>query len=423
MQDPGLLMGLADHLFGAQMARYRSKHSLITFPSDAIYTPPELPTHISVKLQSVSGAPSNDEMIKAQEALRSYQQFSHAPAMFDARVNMELSQHLFDLQMARYMRLAGEHPPGPAPPATARTETLIPVVGRSLNTTEQPIDGTNNAGTGAGTLATHQAPPPAPGPDVREFMDRSNQLAERFNQLLERSNELMERCNQPTHQPNSQTIDERFGQVLERLTQVEHSHRPTEQSDRLTERFNQFFERFNQLVEQASLPAQRANELAERSNELSDRANQLAGQLNQLSGHSNTLSEQANKAQEQFGNVLGNINKVLVRIQHAIVRNHKGNTITAMDCLVNEKGDTHVTSGSIPQEFQVWRSASHMSAWKVPVSIDGVDHSAYVPETFLGSFLRLYGLDGGVPRGGKTKEEKGSDARRLLGQYLSSCLG
>ncbi|KAG8689390.1 hypothetical protein FRC11_002837 [Ceratobasidium sp. 423] len=422
------------------MAKYRSKYSLITFPSvsilvpygyfydvdhnlyfqNATYTPPELPAHISVKLEPVSGAPSDEEIMRAQEALRSCQQFSHVPSMFDTHVNMELSQHLFDLQMARYMRLAGENPSNPLPQPTERTEIPVRAVERSLNTAEQLSDATNNAGTGAIT-----APPPVSGPDVRELIDRSNQLAERFNVLLERSNELVERCNQPTHQPDSQASDERFNQVLERLTQLEQSHRQTEQSDRLTERFNQLFERFNQLIEQASLPTQRSNELAERSNQLAARASQLAEQLNQLSDErfnqllqrltrveqshrqteqsdrltgrfnqlferfnqlvgqaclpaqranelaeqsnqlaaranqlaelliqsserSNTLSEQGNRSWRRLEVVMGNVNKVLMRIQHAIVRNHRGNTISALDCLVNEKGETHATSGTLP---------------------------------------------------------------------------
>ncbi|KDN36156.1 hypothetical protein RSAG8_11037, partial [Rhizoctonia solani AG-8 WAC10335] len=135
MHDPSLLMGLADHLFSAQMAKYRSKYSLITFPSDATYTPPELPAHVSVKLEPVSGAPSDDDMMRAQEALRSYQQFSHAPSMFDAHVNMELSQYLFDIQMARYMRLAGEIQSSPVPQTTARPEAPARVVNQTQDTT------------------------------------------------------------------------------------------------------------------------------------------------------------------------------------------------------------------------------------------------------------------------------------------------
>ncbi|KAG8694398.1 hypothetical protein FRC11_002218 [Ceratobasidium sp. 423] len=101
MHNPGLLMGLADHLFGVQMARYRSKYSLITFPSDATYTPPALPSHIPIHLDPVSGAPSDEEIMKAQDALQTYQEFRRIPSMFDARINMDLSQHLFDIQMGK----------------------------------------------------------------------------------------------------------------------------------------------------------------------------------------------------------------------------------------------------------------------------------------------------------------------------------
>ncbi|KAG8750671.1 hypothetical protein FRC11_010193 [Ceratobasidium sp. 423] len=206
---------------------------------------------------------------------------------------------------------------------------------------EEPVAATNNAGTGANAARLHQAPQSAPGIDVRELMERSNQLAEKSNQLLERSNELVERYTQiPLDLPKHQTLAERFNQVLERLTQlVEQSRQPAERSDRLTERFNELFERFNHLTEQSHQPAQRANELAERSNELADRANQLMEKLNQSSERSNQLAEEANKPVEKLGDLLKNINRVLVGIQHAIVRSHKGNTVNAIDCLVNEKGE------------------------------------------------------------------------------------
>ncbi|CAE6439363.1 unnamed protein product [Rhizoctonia solani] len=103
MHDPSLYMQLADHLFGAQMARYCSRYSLVVFPSNATYTPPiaTLPAHISVTLEPVCGAPSDEQIVKVQEALRSYEQVSHIPALYDVHVNMELSQHLFDLQMGK----------------------------------------------------------------------------------------------------------------------------------------------------------------------------------------------------------------------------------------------------------------------------------------------------------------------------------
>ncbi|CAE6417338.1 unnamed protein product [Rhizoctonia solani] len=317
MHDPDLHMKLVDHLFSVQMARYRSRYSLITFPCDATYTPPALPSPVSVNLEPVSGAPSDEEMKKVQDAIQMYQELRRFPSLFDAHVNMELSQHLFDLQMARYMRLAGESPPNLVPLATAtpeipdRGEERIPTV---IDENARP---TNNAGTGSSTTGVQ----PTSNVDVRELMERSNQLAERFNQLLERSNELVERCARPSEQPDSQTFSDKFNQVLERIAQaMEQSHQPTELPNRLDEQFCQLFERFNQLFEQSAQPAQKANELAQRSNELADRANQLADRLNQSHEHSNQLSEQANTTWEQVKNVLGNINKMLMRIQHAIVR-------------------------------------------------------------------------------------------------------
>ncbi|GAB1528568.1 hypothetical protein RhiTH_011762 [Rhizoctonia solani] len=120
MMDPSLLMGLADHLFDVQMARYRSKYSLITFPSVRvllqldprfvelrveryIFTS-DPPDHLSTKLESVSSASTNEQMIKVQDILLNYPEMRRFPSMFDAHVNMELSQHLFDLQMGVFKK-------------------------------------------------------------------------------------------------------------------------------------------------------------------------------------------------------------------------------------------------------------------------------------------------------------------------------
>ncbi|KEP48424.1 putative laminin domain protein [Rhizoctonia solani 123E] len=417
MHDPGLLMGLADHLFSVQMARYRSKYSLITFPSDATYVPPELPAHVSVKLEPVSGAPSDDEVTRVQEALRLYQQFSHAPSMFDAHVNMELSQHLFNLQMARYMRVAGECHASPVPQTSERPGAPVQVATQSL---EGPIDATNNAGTGASAVGIQLVSPSAPGVDVRELMERSNQLADRFNRLLEHSNKLTERCSHPAHETSSQMSSERFNQVLERLTQLfEQSSQPAGRSDRLTECFDQLLERFNHLVEQS-------NESNTKANELADRANQLAEKHNESSECSNRLSEQANKSWERLGGVLGNINKVLVRIQHAIVRNHKGNTIGALDCLVNEKGETPPALHNVVSLRWLSERFSGYPEWQTEVRIDGAAHKIYIPDAWLGLFLYLYGIGKGLCESEATTTllaGKEKDARARLSQYFSSCLG
>ncbi|CAE6416776.1 unnamed protein product [Rhizoctonia solani] len=424
MHDRNLFMKLADHLFNAQMARYRSKYSLITFPSDATYTPPALPAQISVHLEPVCGSPSDDEIMKVQDAVQAYQGLRRYPPMFDAHVNMELSQHLFDVQMARHMRVAGETPSTPMPQLTESPEYPAQAAKRNFNIAEESTNATNNTGTGASAAGVDQTPQLPPSIDVGQLMERSNQLAERFNQLLERTNELMDRCNQPSDPSN--TVAERFNQVFERFTQyVEQARQPPEPSDRLTERFNQLFERFNQLVEQSTQPAHRANELAERSNELADKANQLTEKLNRASERSNVLAEQASKSVEKLGDLMKNINRVLMGIQHAIVRNHKGNTLYAVDCLVNEKGQT--PKEEIGHTFG-WKHDNTPSETKyhLPVRISGNCHTSRLNEYWLGPYLCFYGIGEGIresPVSVALKAGGKGDARKMLSDYLSSCLG
>ncbi|CAE6483215.1 unnamed protein product [Rhizoctonia solani] len=351
MHSPGLLMNLSDHLFGAQMARYRSRYSLITFPSDATYTPPALPTHTSVKLESVSGAPTDEEMLKVQDAVRAYQHFEHVPSMFDQRVSMELSQHLFDLQMGETRPISvSEHSAEPVRPAPAIDQNMVIL--------EDTFAGMNNAGRGANAPIALQ---PAPVIDTHELLERSNQLSERFNQVLERFAQAIERIHEPSL--HSDQLSERFNQLLERLNLL------TEQSNQLAQQSaarsaqpfeepSQSVDKFNRLIEQSSQYAGRFGQLFEqlnglisqlvhplqRSNELSARANELAEQLNQLSERSNTLLEEAHKPVDRLEDVMKNINRVLVGIQHAIVRNCKDNKASAADCLVNEKGETPASS-------------------------------------------------------------------------------
>ncbi|CCO37655.1 hypothetical protein BN14_11813 [Rhizoctonia solani AG-1 IB] len=100
--DSLLLARLSEHLFSAQMARYRVTYLDVVLPENATYIPPKLPSHVSVHLETVTGIPSEEDIIKAQEAVRSYQQFSNVPSMFNAGTNVELSQHLFDMQMGAF---------------------------------------------------------------------------------------------------------------------------------------------------------------------------------------------------------------------------------------------------------------------------------------------------------------------------------
>ncbi|KAH7335742.1 hypothetical protein B0J17DRAFT_52666 [Rhizoctonia solani] len=122
MGNSVLLSRLSEHLFDvlSYLARYRSKY-LAIFPESTTYTPLTLPAHVSVQLYPISRVPSEEEVIKAQDAVRLYHQFSNVPAMFDPRLNMELSQHLFDNQMARHTQRARQSHAHESPTANVST--------------------------------------------------------------------------------------------------------------------------------------------------------------------------------------------------------------------------------------------------------------------------------------------------------------
>ncbi|EUC58378.1 laminin domain protein, putative [Rhizoctonia solani AG-3 Rhs1AP] len=193
MYDASLSMKLAEHMFSVQMARYRNKHSLGIFREKIVYIPPVLPEHIPVKLESVTESPSDDQLTKVHTALRSYEQFSNVPSMFDPRVSMELSQHMFELQMSRYMQHVSQtplvlHPVEPAqsptrPPssiAPSRQETVTPESVEEESSVGSP---TINAGTGAKT--------PTPGAQEQETTRLGSDPA--LSSALQESNHLVER--------------------------------------------------------------------------------------------------------------------------------------------------------------------------------------------------------------------------------------
>ncbi|CAE6439357.1 unnamed protein product [Rhizoctonia solani] len=486
MHDSSLYMQLADHLFGAQMARYRSRYSLVVFPSNATYTPPTatLPAHICVTLEPVCGAPSDEQIVKVQEALRSYEQVSHIPTLYDAHVNMELSQHLFDLQMGKYMRRAGESPPSSRSPVIARPENPAATAEQRCQTTEEMAAATNNMGSGANAPRT--LVPQIASDIVHEVMERSNQISERLAALLERSNELAEKSTLSTEQAGP--ITDRFNQVLERLTRLEESTRPAtstpdphverftqllERIDRMVElcersaqQTNQHAERLNQLVGQLGLPLEQSGQLTgrlnqlfersnqplpgfnqssslqqssrlnqlmedqnqhlQRSNELSEQANESAEEFNCLTRRSNLLAEQVGKPIERLEGVMKNINKVLVGIQHAIIRSSKGNTKHAVDCLVNDKGETFASSETTYRKTFELISGNRTQRYEHHVMIGGTVQNLPFPDDWLPEFLRFHGIWQGVCETDKSRDliyGKQEEARERLSRYLSSCLG
>ncbi|KAG9075853.1 hypothetical protein FS749_012435 [Ceratobasidium sp. UAMH 11750] len=106
LYDAGLAVRLSQHLFNLQMARYRDQYPCIIFATNTTYTPPALPAHMEIKLEVVTGPPSDKQVESVQAALRLSENMANIPSMFDADLNMKLSQHLFDIQFERYLRQA-----------------------------------------------------------------------------------------------------------------------------------------------------------------------------------------------------------------------------------------------------------------------------------------------------------------------------
>ncbi|CUA74844.1 hypothetical protein RSOLAG22IIIB_05741 [Rhizoctonia solani] len=96
-------MQLSQHLFGAQMAVYQAEYSKSLLPGDqSVYLPPALPSHIPFTLERVVGVPSDEDIKTTQNAVRDVDSLAVNPRLFDADLSMKLSQHLFNLQFARY---------------------------------------------------------------------------------------------------------------------------------------------------------------------------------------------------------------------------------------------------------------------------------------------------------------------------------
>ncbi|CAE7148509.1 unnamed protein product [Rhizoctonia solani] len=88
---------------------YRGSYSKTLLPGEKnVYTPPTLPSHVPGTLHQVAGAPSDEEIKLVQETLRGLENLSNSPHLFDPDLSMRLSQHMFNLQFARYMRDSSE---------------------------------------------------------------------------------------------------------------------------------------------------------------------------------------------------------------------------------------------------------------------------------------------------------------------------
>ncbi|KDN34434.1 hypothetical protein RSAG8_12466, partial [Rhizoctonia solani AG-8 WAC10335] len=148
--NPDLSMQLSQHLFSAQLAIYRATYSMTLLPGERnVYTPPTLPSHVPGTLNEVVGAPSDEEIKSVQGALRGLENLAHSPHLFDPDLGVKLSQHMFNLQFARYMHdssegnfVSGAEPgaPNPAVPQEPPAPEAAGPQGEGQNVPQEPSE-------------------------------------------------------------------------------------------------------------------------------------------------------------------------------------------------------------------------------------------------------------------------------------------
>lgn len=202
--NPELSMNLAQHLFDAQMARYRSKYSQSVSPRDNVYTPPVLPSAITVALKPVVGIPSDEEIQSIHAVIYSWEHLKHIPAMFDPDLDMILSQHLFDVQMARYMQrsMHGQFVPKNRQPQLTDESVFAPrpqaVTGHEPPGLAKPIEAMEGASTplnsGPASIPVHQ-PNMSTCADAMELItagqEESSRQLENIADLLKNINRVL----------------------------------------------------------------------------------------------------------------------------------------------------------------------------------------------------------------------------------------
>ncbi|KAG8731496.1 hypothetical protein FRC11_003986 [Ceratobasidium sp. 423] len=112
------------------MAVYRNEYPPSAFLMDNTYTPPTIPSHIPISLGPVVGAPSDEELESAHSAVRIMENLANTPFIFDATLSTKLSQHLFNIQLARYLQdsTQGQFSQAPTRPHTPCEEPSLAVV-------------------------------------------------------------------------------------------------------------------------------------------------------------------------------------------------------------------------------------------------------------------------------------------------------
>ncbi|CAE6468428.1 unnamed protein product [Rhizoctonia solani] len=184
LYGPDLSLQLSQHLFSVQMAVYRRKFPVNVFPGDNTYSPPLLPTYVPVELEPVAGAPSKEQLRAAQHAMRAVESLGNGP-LFDSDLNVQLSQHVFNLQFAQYIQdsTLGEFVPKDGesqrvPPHTQelpnpKADEHVP---SEPTPTEQPVELESRATTAIIEQGQVMS-------DIKELMGESKGVLENMNRI------------------------------------------------------------------------------------------------------------------------------------------------------------------------------------------------------------------------------------------------
>ncbi|KAF8593660.1 hypothetical protein BDV93DRAFT_612162 [Ceratobasidium sp. AG-I] len=209
--DPDLSMRLAQHLFNVQMEKYRERYPVNVLPHANVYDPPVLPSHVNVPLKSVTGAPSDDEIKSVHSALRVSESLTNVPSLYDPELSMSLSQHLFDIQFARYIKQTTKGyyaPHNTSDDAGDKQETKLPH--QPVVSTEQP-EALKDHETGShGQAAPHSHHRTGSNPGIGQKDGLSSQVPHcsasdslsRIAALLEKTQEVTEQMGVGQNQTN-----------------------------------------------------------------------------------------------------------------------------------------------------------------------------------------------------------------------------
>ncbi|KAG8720500.1 hypothetical protein FRC09_009454 [Ceratobasidium sp. 395] len=165
-KNEDLMMELSQHLFEVQMVLTTCG----AYQDTVTYTPPSLPEIFQIQLEAIKGAPSDKQIQSVQAALRKSELTAKIPPMFDADLNMKLSQHLFDIQFERYRRQVA------SPHAAA---SVIDAAGQGFETpsllgSEVGSEVESEVGSEAGTDPDADSPQDANHPERRSTHHEHN---------------------------------------------------------------------------------------------------------------------------------------------------------------------------------------------------------------------------------------------------------